>query len=202
LETYSRGVPFEDYFPFKTRPPDGRGEVEIAPTSAVTKRAPLRPEAPLTGYEGRSAYYRLAFKAMPVPGFPTEVRVGNTTLSQTPGPIWTQRTHVLQRPGWRPVFLKHMDQGVLEVGEGYHLTICQLAVTIPNDLSRALSVWRDEALGAVSLVVALLDELVAQEELAEDVLIFDEGSVEAVAVADQVTKLRKFPATTKSVGGS
>ncbi len=188
---------FKDLFPFKTQPPDETGEFEVAPTSSVSKRAPLRPGAGPNEFEGRRAYFRLAFKAMPVPGFPDEIRVGAATVAQTPGPIWTQRTHVLQRPGWRPVYLKDVEQGLLEVGEGYHLTVCQLEVTVPRDLSQALSVWRDEALGATSVVVALLDERVAQEELAEDLILLDEASVEAVAVVDQATKLRKFPATTK-----
>lgn len=188
---------FKDLFPFKYRPPDKRREHEIAETSVVATREPLRPGAKRHAFEGRRGYFRLAFKAMAVPGFPDEVRVGAASISQTPGPIWTQRTHVLQRPGWRPVYVKDMDQGLLEVGEGYHLTVCQLDVTIPRDLAQALNVWRDEALGAVSVVVSLLDERVAQEELAEDLLVFDEAGLEAVAVVDQVTKLRKFPATTK-----
>lgn len=73
-----------------------------------------------------------------------------------------------------------------------------VATTESNgDLAQALNIWRDEALGAVSVVVSLLDERVAQEELAEDLLVLDESGLEAVAVVDQVTKLRKFPATTK-----
>ena len=190
---------FRDRFPFKTRSPDERRQHEIAETSVVAKSAPLRSGVKSHAFEDRRGHFRLAFKAMPVPGFPAEVRVGTASITQTPGPIWTQRTHVLQRPGWRPVYVKSMDQGMLEVGDGYHLTVCQLEVTIPRDLTHALNVWRDEALGAVSVVVSLLDERVAQEELAEDLLVFDEGGVEAVAVVDQVTKLRKFPSTTKVI---
>lgn len=190
---------FRDLFPFKGQPPDETGELEIAPTSTVTKRAPLRADAPGQEFEGRRALLRLAFKAMPVPGFPAEVAIGAAAVSQTQGPLWTQRTHVLQRPGWRPVFLKQMEQGVLEVGEGYTLTVCQLEVTVPRDLARALNVWRDEALGAVSVLIALLDERVAQELLAEDLILYDQAGVEAVAVVDQVTHMRKFPATTRIV---
>lgn len=190
---------FRDLFPFKSQAPDETGELEIAPTAVVARRAPLRPDAAGQEFEGRRAFFRLAFKAMPVPGFPEEVAIGTATVSQTEGPLWTQRTHVLQRPGWRPVFLKQMEQGVLEVGEGYTLTVCQLEVTVPYDLARALNVWRDEALGAVSVLVALLDERVAQELLVEDLILYDQAGVEAVAVVDQVTRVRKFPATTTIV---
>ena len=64
---------FRDLFPFKTEPPDAKREHEIAETSVVARHAPLRSGAKPHPFEGRRAYFRLAFKAMPVPGFPDEV---------------------------------------------------------------------------------------------------------------------------------
>jgi hypothetical protein len=128
---------------------------------------------------------------MAVPGLPDELEVGRVVIHQADGPLWTQRTHVVQKPGWRPTFVKHMDQNVLELAAGYRLTICTIEVTVPDDLVVAMREWRDEALAAVSFVVALLDERIAQELLAEDVLLFDDAG-EPKGVADQVVQVRRF----------
>lgn len=128
---------------------------------------------------------------MPVPGLPDVVGVGRVEISQTDGPLWTRKTHVLQKPGWRPRYVKHADQGVLEVAAGYRLSVCTINVTVPDDLVRAMREWRDEALAAIAFVVAVLDERIAQEVLAEDLLLFDDaGGVKGVA--DQVTQVRRF----------
>jgi hypothetical protein len=84
-----------------------------------------------------------------------------------------------------------MDQDVLELAAGYKLTICTIAVTVPDDLVVAMREWRDEALAALSFVVALLDERIAQEILAEDVLLFDDAG-NPKGAADQVVQVRKF----------
>jgi len=58
-------------------------------------------------------------------------------------------------------------------------------------------VWRDRALAAVAFVAAVLDERVAQELLAEDLLIFDARETEVIGVVDHVEKLRKFHAANR-----
>jgi len=37
-----------------------------------------------------------------------------------------------------------------------------------------MATWRDEALAAIGLLVALLDERIAQQQIFEDVVLFDE----------------------------
>jgi hypothetical protein len=51
--------------------------------------------------------------------------------------------------------------------------------------------WRDESLAALAFVVAVLDERIAQEVLAEDLLLFDEGGAPKGA-ADHVAQVRAF----------
>jgi len=137
------------------------------------------------------AQYRLALTSMPVPGLPDSLAVGRVVIYQADGPLWTQRTHVTQRPGWRPTYVKHMDQGVVELAAGYRLTICTIDVTVPTDLIVAMREWRDEALAALAFVVAVLDERIAQEVLAEDVLLFDDAGAAKFA-ADHVNQIRSF----------
>jgi hypothetical protein len=186
---------FEDRFP--REPPIARIEHERVRTGDVEERSEDRPDAPPTGVEGHRGIYRLAFKAMPVPGFPDPIQIGAASLSQTCGPIWAQQTHIAQQPGWRPRFTKRMEE--VEVGGGDWLTVCQLAVTIPTDLTRALSLWRSQALAAFGIVAVLLDERIAQKELLEDLLILDNAANEAIAVVDHVTRLRTFQAANRMV---
>lgn len=150
----------------------------------------------MTALVGRPAIYRMAFAAMPVPGFPADVRVGDARILQTSGPIWTQRTYVLQRPGWRRHYDKTMHQAWLEVGNGLHLTLCVLDVTVPDSpRAPAFALWRDQALAAVSLVATVLDERVAQEVLLEDLIILDPTGTQAVAAADVEPRIRDFSAS-------
>jgi hypothetical protein len=187
-------VAFKDLYPFKRPRIQTQRDYAIAPSTpgspARTFSGPGRRDAP----PGRRAQYRMAFKSMPVPGLPDELQVGRVVMEQASGPVWTQRTHVLQKPGWRPTYLKHMDQDVLAVAAGYRLTVCTLDVTVPDDLATAMREWRDEVLAAVGFVVAVLDERIAQEELAEDLLLFDERG-EPVGAADHVQHVRAFPPT-------
>lgn len=187
-------MPFEDLFPFVDRPPDRRYEHEVAPSAQVASGALPRPTPP-SGVVGHEGLYRMAFRAMEVAGFPDELRIGPARITQAAGPVWTQHTAVRQRPGWRPVYLKTMEH--LPVGAGDWLTICQVSVTIPDDLARAMGTWRDRALAAIALVAAVLDERVAQELLVEDFLIFDAHGREVIRVLDHVEKLRKFHAANR-----
>jgi hypothetical protein len=187
-------LPFEDLFPFKERPPDERYEHEIAPSAQVAPGAPTRTPPP-SGLIGHSGLYRMAFRAMEVPGFPDNLRIGPAELVQARGPIWTQRTHIRQQPGWRPVYLKKMEH--LQLGDGEWLTICQLPVTIPDDVARAMVTWRDRTTAAVAFAAAVLDERVAQELLAEDLLIFEADGSSVIGVLDHVEKLRKFQAANR-----
>lgn len=180
---------FEDRFP--EDPAVARWEHERVRTSKLSPRQD-RTGAAASGVEGHPALFRLGFRAMEVPGFPDAVQLGEATLSQTPGPVRTQRTSIQQCPGWRPHFLKRME--TVEVGGDSWLTICQLAVTIPRDLTSAMPVWRDQALAATSTVVALLDERIAQEEVIEDLLVLDPAGQNVIAVVDHAERIRTFQA--------
>jgi len=184
-------VPFEDRYPFKERPPRRVGNYEIAPSTTGSKGRtvePLRLEVP----SGSRAQYRLVFTSMPVPGLPDSLAVGRVVLQSAFGPIWTQRTHVLQKPGWRTTYVKHMDRDFVEVAAGYALTICTIEVEVPGELVLAMRAWRDEALAAVGFVVAVLDERIAQEVIAEDLIVLDEAG-EPKGAADHVQQIRAFP---------
>jgi len=181
-------LPFEDRFPAES--PSSPVELAIGSTTDVEGARTDRPHAPTTGIERHPALYRLGFKAVEVPGFPDAVRIGAATVAQTPGPVRTQRTHIAQRPGWRPRFIKAMDH--VEVGHRDWLTICQLEVRVPADVPRAMTHWHSQALAAVAVLAALLDERVAQDELFEDLLVFDAASDDVIAVFDHVARLRTF----------
>jgi hypothetical protein len=69
---------------------------------------------------------------MEVFGMPDQFHVGTARISHTTGPIRTQRTQIVQRPGWRPLFEKSMEHVL--VGDGLPLTVCELEVTVELDL--------------------------------------------------------------------
>jgi len=119
-----------------------------------------------------------------------ELQIGSARVVQTTGQVWTQRTTIRQKPGWRPVYLKTMEY--LPIGTGRWLTVCQLPVTTPLDLDQALTAWRKQALSVTALLSAMLDERVAEELVVEDVLIFDEHAREVVAVVDGVRNVRTY----------
>lgn len=116
-------------------------------------------------------------------------------VTQTPGPLDTQSTYIVQRPGWTPHFDKTMHRGSLQVGEGLHLSLCLLPVAIPREehLAASLRRWRDEVQAAIAVVAALLDDRVAQEVLLEDLIVFDEAGREPVAMLDSSVRVRHFP---------
>jgi hypothetical protein len=194
----SRAMPFRDLYPFKRGEGRRHGNYAIAPSTdgsaAPTFTGPARRDA----QPGTRAQYRLALTSMEVPGLPESLRVGRVVIEQADGPLWTQRTHVQQKPGWRPIYVKHMDQDVLELAAGYRLTICTIDVAVPADLVRAMREWRDEALAAMAFVVAVLDERIAQEVLAEDLLLFDDAG-NPNGAADHVTQVRAFVSSQRVV---
>jgi hypothetical protein len=139
---------------------------------------------------GQQGEYRVIFRAMEVPGLPEDIAIGGVRISQTVGPVWTQRTSIRQNPGWKPVYDKKMQR--IPVGDGEWLTTCVLPVTLPGDLSRAVEAWHDEVLTAVAILVAMFDERLAQEAIADDIVIYDEAG-EPVTGADRMMLVREFP---------
>jgi hypothetical protein len=147
----------------------------------------------------RGGAYRLAFKSMRMPGWPGSVNVGRTTITQQLGPVVTQHTEVVQEPGWRPVYRKTMHRYV--VGEGEWLTIATLPVQITSSLSvEDLERWRDEVLAAVGILVAFLDERLAQRVLAEDLLLDPEIPGGDALIVDFVPRIREFPPVSRVLG--
>jgi hypothetical protein len=187
-------MPFEDRFPFKNEPPPLRYEHEVARTAELSGTSPRADPAP-SGYEGRRGIYRLAFKAMEIPGFPDRVTIGEATITQGQGPIWTQRTHIRQEPGPQPLFIKRMEW--VAVGSEDFLTVCEIEITIPSDLTQAMHSWGDHGRAAVAILATLLDERVAQQQLAEDLLIFDEEGGQPEGAADHIERLRTFQAVNR-----
>lgn len=177
--------------PFGGRIPPDFGEYGRTPSDA-TEATPA--PSGWAALQGRRAWYRIAYSAMPVPGLPTEVLIGGAMIVQTPGPIHTQRTDILQRPGWRPHYDKTMHHGWLEVGQGLHLTVCAIEVTIPSShVAVPFDVWRNEARAAVGMLATFLDERIAQEELLEDLIVMSaDGSIPEILL-DRRRLVRDFP---------
>lgn len=137
-----------------------------------------------------TAIYRLMLRRLAVGGLPESVAVGDVTIHFTRGPIHTQVTSVRQRPGWPPVFDKHMHRAV-QVGHNDLLTVCELRLPLgAEDLSVAIDVWRARAHNAVGVLSATLDERVALEPLAEDVILLRGG--EPFAATDVHSLVRTF----------
>jgi hypothetical protein len=133
------------------------------------------PKGPGQVIVGRPARYRLGFTSMSVIGLPDQMRVGDVLIRSVDGPVRTQQTTVVQRPGLQPTFEKWMEHPL--VGTGQHLTIAELVVTISEPLTDAMREWRAKALAAVGYAAALLDERIAQDEVLEDVTVLnDDGS--------------------------
>lgn len=144
---------------------------------------------------GQEAEYRLALQSMSVPGLPEELQVGAVRIIQTDGPVWTQTTHITQQPGYRPVYRKWMDHQ--PVGTGYRVTVCLMAVTLTDNLSLSMVRWRDEALAALSVLVALFDDRIVQRELAEDVIAHNVGPNNETHVIDARMGVREYPPTSR-----
>jgi hypothetical protein len=186
---------FEDRLPFKDRAPDEVHHAGISPTAEpAAEMRTADPEQRLS-LVGRPAEYRLMFRSMLVPGLPDEVQVGRVRIVQADGPIWTQQTHIVQQPGWRPVYRKWMEH--IPVGAGYRVTVCILPVELTENLSLGITAWRDECLAALSLVVALFDERIAQAELAEDVITESNEPRGTTVVIDHRVGVREFQPTNR-----
>lgn len=181
---------YQDPMPFKERGPDVVRHLGMTPSAAEGRGPRTGDPERRKALAGRRGEYRLVFQSMPVPGLPEQLAIGRVLIQQTDGPVWSQWTHIVQRPGWRPVYEKWMEHR--PVGVGYRLTVCTLAVELHPNMSAALNQWRDEVLAAVSLVVSVLDERVAQLEIAEDVITQDVGPDERVNVFDTRVRLREF----------
>jgi len=147
--------------------------------------------------DGASALFRIAYVGMPIKGLPDHFKCGSVIVSQEMGPIDTQSTYILQRPGWIPHFDKTMHRGPIAVGEGLALTVCVLPVTIPIDahVGTAFDVWRDEVRAAIAMVAVMLDDRVAQQEVLEDLIVFNDDSTKPIGMLDMALRVRSFPST-------
>lgn len=172
-------------------PPRGPRQHEISPSAM--------PEGPKSAsetgaeevLEGRRGEFRTIFRAMAVPGFPDSLEIGGVRISQTEGPICTQQTEIRQRPGWRTIYQKTMHR--VHVGHGEILTACTLGVPLSGHLSsRDLESWHAKALAAIGFLVSIFDERIALEEIAEDLIVFDESG-DAETAVDHVMNVREFP---------
>jgi hypothetical protein len=170
-------MPFEDLYVFKDRPPDDLYDSR-------------RGDEP--GLAGRRVVYRLGVQSMVVEGLPDELQVGRVQVHQAIGPVTTQRTEVVQRPGVPLVFDKVMRMG-LQVGHGLPLSVCQIDDTIPSSsITDQFESWRDEALAALGLLAAILDERIAQEPVFEDAVVFDPAGEKPDGMLDVRRKIRNF----------
>jgi hypothetical protein len=124
---------------------------------------------------GSSAVYRIGFTSMRVLDMPDELRIGRVFIRNLLGPLRTQRTTILQEPGFAPTFVKWMEYPF--VGTGRPLTVYSLDVTIPDDFQDARRLWRNEALSAAGFLAMMLDERIAQEQVMEDVTVFSHGEI-------------------------
>lgn len=141
--------------------------------------------------EGLPVLYRTVFQSMEVEGLPEQLQVGKVMLLQTQGPLVTRRVDIAQRPEARLIWDKTVYQGLL-LGAGIPLTACHLPVVLPTgEQQRAqFATWRDEIFSAAGVLVALLDDRVAQREVFEDFLIFE--GTEWFGIADRVGNVRNF----------
>ncbi|MGY1651709.1 hypothetical protein [Geodermatophilus sp. SYSU D01119] len=151
-------------------------------------------------FDGRPAVYRLGFAGMQIKGLPDYFQSGRVIVAQAVGPVNSQTTYIVQRPGWVPVFDKTMHRGPVILGEGLHLTICHLKVIVPAEehVGLSLELWRDEALAAIAVVAAMLDDRVAQQEVFEDLMVFDASGQTPMGMLDTAVRIRDF-APTKAV---
>jgi len=145
--------------------------------------------------DGASALFRIAYVGMPIEGLPDCFRCGRVIVSQEMGPIDTQSTYILQRPGWIPHFDKTMHRGPVEVGAGLALTLCVLPVTVPVNahVEPALAVWRDEVRAAIAMVAVMLDDRVAQQEVLEDLVVLNDDRTKQIGMLDRAPRVRNFP---------
>lgn len=142
-------------------------------------------------YEGRRCLYRLAFYGMELPELPAELAVGRVKISQVTGPLHTQRTSVVQRPGDALVFEKHLHP-LVSVGHSQPLTLLEIEEYVQRDLADQIDRLHAEATATAGMVAGLLDERLFQRPALEDLLLFDESGSELVGAIDARLRLRHF----------
>jgi hypothetical protein len=140
--------------------------------------------------EGYRTLYRIAFQSMEVEGLPEQLQLGRVMLLQTTGPVMTRHTDIVQRPQARLVWDKTIYE-VVFMGTGLPVTVCHLPVVLPTagQSGAQFAAWRDEIYSAAGVLVALLDDRVAQRELFEDFVVIEETGWR---LADRQGNIRNF----------
>ena len=147
--------------------------------------------SPDTRPDGSRAIYRAMFRGMEVHGLPASMTVAGTSVSFFQGPVLTQQTEISQRGGFPLIFDKSMKRGV-GVGVGHWVTAVQIELDpLPDDFGEAMTRSRERARAAVAFLSSILDERIAQELLAEDLVILD--GEKPVAAADLRELVRSYP---------
>lgn len=131
--------------------------------------------------------YRLGLRALPVPGLPPHLVVGDVVVDFVEGPVRAQHTAVRQRHGLPITFDKHMSRPQFAHGDLVALLSIR-SEPVPNDLLFALEQWRTRALAAAGLIASILDERVVGEELFEDAVFLAAG-----AYAGAIDRRAKVP---------
>lgn len=119
------------------------------------------------------------------------VAVGRVRVSVVKGPLTTQRTTVVQRPGDQLVFDKTLHPHV-EVGHDVPLTLAEIEEPLPADLPAAIDAWYAECFAALGLICVVLDERLAQRPVLEDVVLFDAAGTRVSGAIDARMRLRHF----------
>lgn len=133
--------------------------------------------------------YRLGFDAMDALGLPRALDLGEVRFQLVDGPVETQQTTVVQSPGLVPTFRKWMER--TQVGTGRPITLFTIATVVPDEFEEAFGHWRSKAQAAAGYLSAILDERLAQAELLEDVVLFDESG-EQLGTVDIEHGIRTF----------
>lgn len=160
---------------------------------------PSEPRADIAdAFFGHHAVYRLGYLSMEVPGLPGILRLGDVSVSQVMGPLETQKTTIVQKPGFSPVFHKWMEKPF--VGAGRHITVLSIEHRLEQDISECLKMCRTKCETVAGVLVALMDERIAEELALEDLtIIADDGTV--LAVVDERSRIRTHEASHRWLKG-
>ncbi|HEV7773185.1 MAG TPA: hypothetical protein VGO48_07885 [Conexibacter sp.] len=133
--------------------------------------------------------YRLALRALPVPGLPERLAIGDVHVTFVHGPVRAQQTVMRQRHSIPPVFDKHMARP--ELADRDFLAVFSLGPEpLPEDFDKAFRAWRAHTLAAAGLLASILDERVAGEEVFEDAVLLSRGN--PIGAADMRGLVRSF----------